>query len=243
MTHFGTATGKGEYSMKFETDNPEHFEYMQRAARTCIDGNFADYPPAAPVLAEQFVKLKTELEQVKAERGELADAHIKSKEIIHQQSVKMREMDSTIKAQEAELEDYEARLQAALKAAGYHKSELLRMGAKLQNAQSDREAWKSTAHDFTEKVESEKACVKKLCSELDAKTAHVERLKIENEKLRAVVDTVTRDLERVKAERYAWREATEYLRKKFNFHPLGIYVRVPGSDEMIYLDFERHDRK
>lgn len=37
-TSFNTRTGNGRYYLEFETDNYEHYKYMQQSARNCIDG-------------------------------------------------------------------------------------------------------------------------------------------------------------------------------------------------------------
>lgn len=37
-TGFNTQCGSGEYRLQFETDCKEKFEYMQEAARKCVDG-------------------------------------------------------------------------------------------------------------------------------------------------------------------------------------------------------------
>lgn len=38
MTSFNTYSGCGEHKIVFETTNQEHYEYMQKAARICVDG-------------------------------------------------------------------------------------------------------------------------------------------------------------------------------------------------------------
>lgn len=63
MTRFDTATGDGKYSLSFETDNHEHYEYMQRAARFCIDGHFFGANLNHQQLQEELTKAKNELEQ------------------------------------------------------------------------------------------------------------------------------------------------------------------------------------
>ena len=37
-TVFNTQTGDGEYQFHFMTDKKEHFQFMQNAARRCVDG-------------------------------------------------------------------------------------------------------------------------------------------------------------------------------------------------------------
>ena len=34
---FNTQVGNGEYRLQFETDSKEHYQFMQKAARMCID--------------------------------------------------------------------------------------------------------------------------------------------------------------------------------------------------------------
>ena len=36
-TRFNTQVGNGEYRLQFETDNKEHYLFMQKMARRCVD--------------------------------------------------------------------------------------------------------------------------------------------------------------------------------------------------------------
>lgn len=42
-TAFNTQVGEGEYRLQFETDHKEHYLFMQKMARRCVDGETMEW--------------------------------------------------------------------------------------------------------------------------------------------------------------------------------------------------------
>lgn len=99
MTEFRTSTGGGKYSLTFETDNHEHYEYMQRAARICIDGHFFGCHLEHSKLMEECSRLKSRVADLETE---LAAAQMETR--------LWREMHGSVEQQSAALEEAHAEI-------------------------------------------------------------------------------------------------------------------------------------
>lgn len=109
MTRFGTAVGGGKYSLSFETDNYEHFQYMQLAARHCVDGHV----PYQQLL-EELTEAKTESERLEKEvkmYASVNDSLIEDNEALQ---AKLKQTESLWKATAQTLQDEIDQLRAEL---------------------------------------------------------------------------------------------------------------------------------
>ena len=101
MTRFGTATEKDKYSLSFETDNHEHFEYMQRAARFCVDGHFFGANLNFQQLQEELTRAKADVKRFADINDSLIeDNEALQKKLEHAEAVRKRIIDADAKERE-----------------------------------------------------------------------------------------------------------------------------------------------
>ena len=147
MTRFGTATGQGKYSLSFETDNHEHYEYMQRAARFCVDGHFFGANLNFQQLQEELTKAKNDCDRLQKEVKMYASVN---DSLIEDNEKLKKALDSAQSSMVVCEESYKAQFQELRERGAKYLDDNESLRAKLKHTE---ELWKATAKTLQTEID------------------------------------------------------------------------------------------